>query len=266
MSGFTIVELLIVMIVLGILMGLIFTTMNDLYMSNIREMRVLTQTTDIKSALDVVSKDASLAAHFSTVDTTDPIGPAPGLKWDAAPYTYEGVTDTIGVRRILIMQKYATNIPIGSDTTSDVNGVLDPQRKVLMSGDSCAVPIMNTLIFFVKDGTLYRRSVPGAATNDCVSQGILTNATRQSCQPGNTDTLCKATDAKLIDGVTGFKINYFLNPSEANDLTKALAYPADVSTARAVSLTLETTQGRGTQALKSSSSIVIALQNGGSDL
>lgn len=193
--GFTVVELIIVIFVLGILTGLLYGPFTNLYTANTTGVRKTAQFTNVHSALRIIESKISESITFAdTNDITDPNQPD-------TPWSWAGTSDT---SRVLITSNYATTIEESSDPSN--------LRTLVFRGPSCDIPVTNDYIYFVANNTLYRRTLVNT-TSPC---GGYTNAQKQTCSSSATDNYCQGVDAKIISNVTEFRVDYY---SDANNTT-----------------------------------------------
>jgi len=186
-SGFTLVELLIVISVTGILTSLLFGPLSDLYTSNANSIKSTAQTGDMRSALRAIEGNVTLAKAFLTTDEVDdPRGPNNNTtdKWN-----WQGLGANNPNARVLIISSFATT----------------SARELIYLGAGCDEAMVNNMVYFVRDNTLYRRTIVNRTTPTC--GGAV--AQRQSCAPTVTHSSCQAIDAKLLGDVARFSINYY---------------------------------------------------------
>lgn len=192
--GFTIVELLVVLSVLGILIGLVMVTLANFYLSNLKTLNQTIQSSDTRSALGTIEKNLSLTSGFlaSIGSLADPYGPSTGI----ATWTFRGDNPVssapVTKPTILIAQAYATST---SNTL-----VYYPCGETLN-------PVKNTLIYYVKNKTLYRRTITPA--NTCAATPIAQKPTCSSSGVGSGFPSCLGSDAVLLTDVSTFKIDYY---------------------------------------------------------
>lgn len=180
--GFTVVELIIVIGVSGIILGLIFGPLSDLYTANNNGLQKTIARTDNHSALQSIRQAAvaSLAFNSSNSSVSDP-DPAKGSSW-------------AGGSDVLITSNYATTV--------NGSGV----RTLLQGGAGCS-PLVNHYIFFVDGGTLYRRTLTmQGVVSPCLGA---TWEQRQTCATATSFPRCRSSDAKLLTGVESFKVDYY---------------------------------------------------------
>jgi hypothetical protein len=226
---------MITTIITAVLLGLLMGPLGDMYNSNIQGTQTVVQTADTRNALRTIAEDVEWASAFYGNDLTDPIGPTPpttSQKWTGSTYSYAGSGST---NRILILGRYATT---GLETTDNVD---NPTRALLLGSD-CMTPITNTIIFFVKDKNLYKRTVPNTSAAKCAAQASLTIAQRQSCPVSYTNAVCTSKDALLLRAVENFSIQYYSDPKDSSTL---IPYGGDISLATGAKVIVETNVGTG---------------------
>ncbi len=243
--GVTIVELLVIITVAGILSTIVFTTLDDLYQSNVRAIAETTQAADTRSALHTIEDSLTLASGVlaSYTPPAAPFGPDDSDQpWS---FTYPG---TPGFQTLLVRSAASTKNPDGS-------------RAVVVNSDSTACPaagsssiVFNTTIFFVKNGTLYRRTqTPKPCT--------LASAQKQTCATTATvRTDCQSNDARLLDNVTKLQFDYYTQASDTIPMNISDT-ATDISTAQAVDVTIETTRRINGQKHASSASTRVVVDN-----
>lgn len=188
--GFTVVEILVVLTVLGILIPLVIGTLSDFYNSNSDTLVKTVQNGDVQTALKTIEKDVNTAERFLVSNTI--IDPGSSTSW---LYSGTGITD-----RRLILSTYATTALASNDASAS--------RQLLFSTGTCLEPLKNNLVYFVNGGNLYRRTIKNTAPS-CTGS----IAQKQTCAAGNTAASCQGVDALLASNVTGFSIDYFETPS-----------------------------------------------------
>lgn len=230
-AGFTLVELLIVVLVSSILAGMLFGPLNDMYTSNNHSLKNVVQVTDTRSAMRLLERNITMANSFDDVVTDHT-----GENWR---WTGSGPTS-----RVLITQNYATTIDESQDTAG--------ARTLLFAAPDCTMPLMNTYIYYVRNETLYRRLMK---STDTPCSGSI--AQKQSCLSG-----CPAVDAKLLTKVTSFTVNYYDTASNPTPLADQYTNNAVPSNAKAVVVTVTAKSGDGSVDTTSTQSLRITRKNG----
>lgn len=209
------VELLVVVVVSGILIGVMFGPMNDLFTANSQGAKTAIQSGDTQTTVRSMEPIVRMATAFLDKNGID----------DPAVFRGAGIDDwqTGGSSvnpNVLITSNYA------------VAGGTDPNRRLVYASD-CVTPLQNNYIYFIKPdtsnpglGTLYRRALIGL--NPCSSgpRAQPSWSQRRTCESG-----CTATDAKLLINVKEFKLTFYDN------LSNAQSSPIN---AKSVSVTIKT--------------------------
>lgn len=240
-SGFTIPELLVVIVVTGVLLSLLFGPLDSLYTANNSGLKSITQINDLKTALNIMRKDISMAIDFRTTnDNSDAFGPDNNYLTSDA-WSWQGDATVTDTSRVLITRNYATT------STPD-----DADRMLVLSSIDCSTPLSNNLIYFVKDGTLYRRTLKNSSI-PC--SGSI--AQKTTCASGSSGSGCDGTDIRLLTNVTRFAIDYYADPNSVSPIANQYDTTSStlISGARAVKISV-------TLANNNSSTIRISRVNG----
>ncbi len=240
-AGFTIVEIMVVLSILGVLIAIVFGTLADFYESNNKTIVSTVQNGDAQTALRLIEKDVSTAAGFLTANAVaDPTRPA--------GWSHRGVDTANPNNRILILSSYAT--------TNNSN-----TRALLFATGSCSQPLTNNLVYFVDAGVLYRRTIKNTAT-PC---GGLTSGQKQSCAATVTNVSCQAVDAKLMVNVTEFSIDYYVTPTDSTPYSDAYGTnptsTIESSTTKTVNISITSSQRTGGSPTTATNSFRVTRQN-----
>lgn len=204
-QGFTIVELITVITVMGILISIVFGIMFDFYQSNVASLRIATQVDDTSYALHTIENDLTLATgHLSKVT---PVTSPQGSDNATAEWSFKGtgVTD-----RVLIAQSYATT---GAPTDDNRTLVKSTGGTGGCGSSTNTSYVKNTTIYFVRDQTLYRRTIVGS--DGCAPGPFQKN----TCASANISTSpCQSSDAKLLTDVTSFIPQYFAAATDSSPI------------------------------------------------
>jgi prepilin-type N-terminal cleavage/methylation domain-containing protein len=221
-KGFTLVEVIVVMAVCGILTGLLFGPLNDLYTFNAQGLSSVVQATDTRSALRQMEKVVALGNSFAPQSTADATGKT--WRWDDA---------TSLLDKPLIVSSYATQLNVSG------NKVIATQYSTICA--NLPQQMSYNTVFFVKNNALYRRVIKPTPALTCDGNPIDQKNTCES--PSSYPTTCSGTDAKLLDDVTGFTVQYFDTSASVTGITPTSdsQFPAF----KTVTITLTTTVGPG---------------------
>ncbi|MFO0781810.1 MAG: hypothetical protein U0524_02865 [Candidatus Saccharimonadales bacterium] len=203
--GFSVVELLVVISVTTILVIIISTFLiTNLQQSTIATLKG-TMLNEAQQSLDLAANDIRLSANADTnnrwPDVNGPSGAANPLSWES-----NGTT--------LVLATAA----------EDRNGT------VIFSDAKNYITEKNNSIYFVKNGTLYKRTLASTATN---------NAAKTSCPAAKATASCPA-DKALLQNVKSFAVTYkdgddaAVAPSDARSVELAVTvskpmYQRDIS-------------------------------------
>lgn len=246
-DGFTIVELLVAITVSGLLMAVLFGPLNDLYIDNSRGLKSVIKVSDTRGALRSIEHNISLSYSFYHANQiTDPSGTV----WS---WIGSGASS-----RVLITGNYATSIEENADTSN--------ARTLLYASGSCSNnPVLNNYIYFVNNGTLYRRTIKNTAA---LCSGSI--AQKQTCAANvATAAHCQGVDATILTGVTNFSVDYYANPYDASPLN-AGGSPAHTlytdntapATAKSIVISVTSRSGPGASDTTTTSTLRITRLNG----
>ena len=234
-SGFTIVELIVTVTVAAILAGILFGPLDDLYQSNVKSLTKVVQTTDTRSALRSIQENIALSSEFLAQNTVaDPAG----TEWNA--------TNGSGVNNVLITSNNATTIDASLDTSN---------TRLLVTDLGCNNPVKNNYVYFVSDGTLYRRLIKNTSTATCNSMTI---GQKQTCAAGYGSQpykdSCQGVDATILTRVTSFTIDYYALPADSTTIS-------DPTAATTVVLKVTSERGNGNNKTSFNTSLRISRVN-----
>lgn len=218
--GFTIVELLVTMVVAGILTGLLFGPMSDIYRGSTSSMRKASVDANGHSALGLIQDTVLYSSQFlsSAADATK----SGGGSWSS---TNGG--------NVLITSNFATTIERNADTAGN--------RKLTLAGD-CATKLTNTYVFFLDTATnsLYRRTLTPTTGGIC---GTTPLGQKRTCAKGVANAVCQATDALISSNISGFTVNFYTTPNGST-----VASP--ITVAPTAKITITSTEGSGNNRLQ----------------
>lgn len=172
-SGFTIVEVLVAVTVTSILLMVIMNFMAD----GLVNLAVVQAKRDLliqsQEALDQISDETRVSANADLNnrwnDENSPGAPGNLLSWESNGNT-------------LILATAAQ----------------DSSKNIIFADSSNYITEKNNIIYFVQNGTLYKRTLASTVAN---------NAAKTTC-PASTATSDCPADQDLIDNVTNFSVEY----------------------------------------------------------
>lgn len=229
--GFTIIELIVSITVLGILTTLVLTALGNYYYANTSSAGMSVQDTDTRAALRQIESDVMTSAQFLDTTTVSDAVLGPGAGSTTWSYTSDPSSNS---NNTLIVTTYATDSSRSNLIFTDAGSGCDP-------ADAAALKI--TYVYFVAKPAgssvfnLYRRTiVPTTAT---CSGTVPAQST--SCAPGNTSNpLCKGVDALMVSNVKdagAFTVKYYQKSTDSGTQTVT---GTNIPGARTIEITLKT--------------------------
>jgi len=237
-KGFTLVEVIVVMAVCGILTGLLFGPLNDLYTFNAQGLSSVVQATDTRSALRQMEKVVALGNSFAPQSASDATGKT--WRWNDA---------TSLLDKPLIISSYATQL------NTSGNKVIATQYSSICA--NLPTQMSYNTVFFVKNSALYRRVIKPTPALTCDGNPI---DQKNTCEiPSAYPTTCEGVDAKILDNVTGFTVQYFDASTGVTGITPT--NDSQFATFKTVTITLSTTAGPGSAKTIVTNSLRMSLLN-----
>lgn len=171
--GFSVVELLVVITVTTILVVVI----SSFLISNLQQSTLATakgnMLSEAQKSLDLAANDIRLSANADTnnrwPDNNSPSGASAPLSWQS-----------------------------NSNTLVLATAAEDSSGTIIFIDSKNYITDKNNIVYFVKDNTLYKRSIASTATN---------NAAKTSCPKNKASATCPA-DKELLHNVTDFTVSY----------------------------------------------------------
>jgi prepilin-type N-terminal cleavage/methylation domain-containing protein len=192
-KGFTLLELMVATMVTSMLIILIMTFLVNTVAKNATETARADLLREAQLTLDNIGREIRMSANADEQNRWEDEN-APNAPTDL--YSWESDADT------LILATAAT----------------DSGNNVLFSDPLHYVTNKNNNVYFIQDGTLYKRTLADPVTG---------NATETSCPAGPSDSC--PDDRELVHNVTNFSIRYFDNqdnevlPAQARSIELSLA-------------------------------------------
>jgi hypothetical protein len=239
-QGFTIVEVLIIAPIVILMIGIFISAIVSMTGEVLSSRGSNDMAYDVQNALDKIQQDVKLSGGFLSTNNVVLSTPQ-GYNNDTT--NFDNASASTGDS--LILNSYAT-----------INNPLDTDRTIMyMSGQPNACnstqlnqnqPVMINIIYFVKDGTLWRRTVMPSnyLTVGCVSGSVGAPWQIPSCVPGYTNSFCKTQDERLVDGIetNGFSVSYYSSPESTSANTTA-DDPSQLDSVRQSAMQTTTTVG-----------------------
>lgn len=205
--GFTLVEMVIVMIVIGVIFPVFSILLVNVYRDSVFAREQVLMSSDANQAFAYIEESVRSANAFLTAipaNFYDHYGPNNTGTAGAQAWSYKGRGPN---DRFLITKNYAT-------TTSPQNTARTPVFIDTPDFD-CATQmyyqpqLAYVTIYFLRDGTLYRRILTDTTTALCPG---MVQQQKTSCPPsipvGSRHASCQASDEVLATRVTEFTADY----------------------------------------------------------
>jgi len=223
-NGFTLVEILvvapIVILAIGVFITMIVTMTGDIMAS--RGANSLAY--NVQDALSRIEQDVKHSGAFLATNNiiTTPQG------YDNAVAPFDNANTDTAIGPMLILNVYTTT----SNPVSPTRNIVYTKNPNACGSNlkSQNPPVMMNVVYFIKNNTLWRRTLAKTGYNDITNITCDVPWQQPSCYPGISGTICKAQDIKLVDGVSpnsGLTINYYPTPS--SDTPNAVASDGSVT-------------------------------------
>jgi len=245
-KGFSLVEMLIVAPIVILMIGIFVSAIVGMTGDVLSTRASNAMAYNIQDALDRIDNDVKLSGGFLSANNVILSSPQ-GFNNDTT--AFDNVDAVKGT--MLILNAYATtNNPANS--AQNLLYMSNQPNACGSTGISQNPPVMYNIIYFVKNSTLWRRVVMPSnyTTVGCVGSSTGSPWQQPSCYPGQSGTICKTQDERLVDGVSasGFSVNYYTTNISttantiASDSSKSDAIrQAALQTTNTVSVTISAT-------------------------
>jgi type II secretory pathway pseudopilin PulG len=217
-NGFTLVEMIVVipmvLIVIGVIIGLMATFVNNVATSNTK-----TQLTyDAQDALSKIEQDTFYSLNF--LSTFTPASPQDINNAGATAFT-----SATGTATSIILNEYATS-----------NNPANSIREVIYYANrpqTCAQnyrandPFYTKVIYFIKSNVLYRRVIVPTNNQNATPDANTTCAApwqRNSCASlALNPSVCKTVDSVLVTGVSSLTLFYYNKAAPGTSVSPDIA-------------------------------------------
>lgn len=257
-KGFTIVEVIVVIAVVGILTSLVLGPIGDFYQANTVSLGRATKESDIRGVLRQIEKDLTNNKNFSdTYTVAAPLGAKVGSSW-GANWSYTGMGGNYPERRVLVASVPATSALPSNDPT-------DSRYPIFATAGTCpAEPTASlatsvAIVYYMAPAptssasqppsqsnpyNLYRRTIVPELTGGATYCYGRTPAQRTTCAPGVSNAVCRGIDALLVSDIRSFEVDYFVDQNIDTVITgQYTASPASpITGAKAIRITAKTGQ------------------------
>lgn len=208
--GFTLVEMLIIAPIVILVIGAFLTAIIGMTGEVIASRASNALSYNVQDALNRIEQDVKQSSGFLATTPTLKTGGAQGYNDDDAT-AFTNIGGTSGTSIILNM--VATNGNPLSTTTGYVF-LKDKPNPCTAAQDN--IPLTYTVVYFIKNNTLWRRTIMPDAYADTANTVCATPFQQPSCSPTYMDAtatppFCKTSDIKLVEGLatTDFLVQYY---------------------------------------------------------
>jgi len=238
-KGFTLIEMLVVAPIVILTIGAFLTVIINMTGEVLASRASNSLSYNVQDALNRMEQDVKMSNAF--LATNNVMGTNQGYNDDATAFTNVGGTS--GTSLILNAVATTTN-PVSASSAyvylkNKPNDCSAPQNNV---------PFTYNIVYYIKNNTLYRRTIMPTNYNDTTNTVCSTPWQQPSCSPTYMDAqsgsvFCKTKDVQLVDGVTpgNFSLQYFNGEATTNVNNPATTAPT--TAARNVALQSATTIG-----------------------
>lgn len=232
--GFTVVELVVVMVVTGILIGLVFTSLASYYQATVNSSAKTVNSTDNRVSLRTIQDGTTNITSFMSTSTLSAQTPL-GTGNSATAWTYNGANTD---ERVLITRSNATD-----RSTKDVDRMVVFKPTSGNCDVAAATPIQVDTIYYVAadpftsgQRNLYRRVIV-ESTPACphpVTGASSSPYQKTTCRAGTVNPLCAGNDGLILRNVKSFNVDYFVNPNDQIPIPNIYLTPNNPLTQAAV--------------------------------
>lgn len=281
-SGFTIVEIAVVVTVISLLTGVVLQTLGGFYNDNVISLGKTSQDTNTRGVLRSIEKEIMDSGGFVTdAAVAKPLGRDDGTSW-----SYRGNDPSLPGYDA--GQK--TNRVLMATTTATDKAATDDKRLPVFidSGSGCDFSVspiaQNLLVYFVAKNTttgkydLYRRTITnytGGTLCNCATlnpnpSGCKTPYQSETCsnaalKSGTYSGTCKLADADLLRDIDSFTVDYYTSPETStpivNEYNGTTATKNLIKAAKAIKITVGTDDFINGKLVLNTATIRISLGN-----
>lgn len=251
LSGFTLVEVVIVMVIVGVIFPVFATLLVNMYHDSVVSREMVSMSTEANTALYYMDESVRNSHAFLIgvpEEFPDAYGPHNLGTGSGQAWSYKGDS---AKSRVLISKNYATSTNPQNSTRTPVF-IYTPAFNC--TTEMYYQPQLSYLaIYFVRDNTLYRRTLTDTDTPLCAGS---TQQQKTSCPPdvpvGERDASCAANDETLATRVSEFSIVYYQTSVDGDATALDPDYTSEEPTALAsadyalVTLELSSRGGKST--------------------
>ncbi|MAU34011.1 hypothetical protein CMN23_02680 [Candidatus Saccharibacteria bacterium] len=233
--GFTLIEMLVIAPIVILAIGAFLAVIISMTGEVIATRASNTMVYNVQDALDRIEEDVKQAAGFLPTNIGLVANSAQGYNDDGTSFTNVGGASGTS----LILNMVATR---QNPLETDYNYVYLRDQPDPCSDPHNNIPLTYNIVYFVKNDTLWRRTIMPANYNNTTSTVCATPWQQPSCSPNYMEAtasppFCQTSDIKLVEGVAAgnFAVDYFINSAATSPNATATSTSASQS-ARATAL------------------------------
>lgn len=229
--GFTLVEMIIIAPIVILAIGAFIAVIVNLTGEVMSSRGSNTLAYSVQDALNSIEADVKLSTTFLATNSISVVSTKQG-------YTVSGTTgstqsfanyDTAYSPPALILNSLVTDGNPLSLTTSTIYLANKPNSCSDVRLYSKNTPMTMNIVYYVANNTLWRRVImPADYATTSIRCGSKAPWQKPSCLPGSTVTFCKASDQKLIEGISpdDFQFDYYnsMSASTSDPVAKSTSY------------------------------------------
>lgn len=216
-SGFTLVEMIVVIPMIILIVAVMIGFMVALIGSAVGSAQKTNVIYNTQEALNQIERDTSLSQSFLTSYT-------PPSPQDINNTGTVAFTSANGNTTSIIFSSYSTTqnpMTAGREIVYYAN-----QPHACTLDYKANTPFLHRIVYFVKNGTLYRRSIVPPNNQNATVDANTTCAKpwqRGSCAAGITGATCLTVDVPLVSSVSSLNLMYYKKSSPGVSVDPSLA-------------------------------------------
>lgn len=206
--GLTLIEVLviapIVLIVVAVFIGAIVSMTGEALVSRATN----TITYNVQDALSMIEDDVRASNAFLAVNSHPVVSPQ-GYGNDTTAFV--NASTSTGAK--LILDTTSTLRPDSGDLSQTPIYLRNSPHPCTSPDVTKNMTMTHNVIYFVRENTLWRRIVMPASYNTLSCGAPYDFNQLPSCHPSQTASLCTTSDARVLEDVSSFAVEYFIGNS-----------------------------------------------------
>lgn len=201
--GFTLIELLVISPVVILAIGGFVVAIIAMTGEAMASRAANRLAYDVTAAFVQIKEDVRNSSAFLATNSFELAAPQ-GVNDDQTDFVNDGDV-------LILAMPATTDNPLRASNSVKLRDRPYPCGNPLINRNE---PLQVNVVYFVKDNTLWRRVL---MPSDYASTTCSTPWQLPSCSPGYSDSFCKTSDMRMVDGVseTGLSLQYFARSSDS---------------------------------------------------